>query len=399
MVDNEAPVITCPSDITNVIATSASGAIVSYTEPVGTDNCSATTVLTAGFASGETFPIGDTVVTYEVTDAASNTAECSFTVTVTGVLPEIVCPADITVNNDAGQCSAVVSFVATDDVGIPASEITYSHVSGSEFPVGTTTVTATATNAVGSSECSFDVTVTDNEAPFLTVTSTPITLWPPNHKYETIDINQLFVSLSENCDNLTINDVYITSVSSDEVENGRGDGNTVDDIVIASDCSSVDLRKERSGNGNGRVYTIYMAVMDANGNSSTASSQVHVPHNKKATAIDDGMAYEVECNVSSSVASRSAATQSIKIDEGTATEFEVKSWPNPSNTYFNLSITTVNSTDKVDIQVMDITGKRVHRDTIDYDQSYRFGERLQSGVYFVKISQGVDIKLVRLIKH
>src|SRR5438067_9575142 len=37
--DNQAPVIVCPADITQNTDTNACGAIVSYTAPVGTDSC------------------------------------------------------------------------------------------------------------------------------------------------------------------------------------------------------------------------------------------------------------------------------------------------------------------------------------------------------------------------
>ncbi|MDP1763203.1 MAG: HYR domain-containing protein, partial [Sediminibacterium sp.] len=158
--DIQPPVITCPANQT-VSATSASGAVVNYTTPVGTDNCSgATTIRTVGLASGSTFPIGTTTVTHTVTDAAGLTASCSFTVTVSGLAPVIVCPANITVSNDPGQCGANASFAATETTGVPASSITYSKAPGSFFPVGTTTVTATATNSLGSSSCTFTVTVT-----------------------------------------------------------------------------------------------------------------------------------------------------------------------------------------------------------------------------------------------
>ena len=81
--DNVNPTITCPPNQT-VNPTTLAGAVVTYTAPVGTDNCSgATTTRTAGPASGSTFPIGTTTVTYVVTDACGNTASCSFTVTVT----------------------------------------------------------------------------------------------------------------------------------------------------------------------------------------------------------------------------------------------------------------------------------------------------------------------------
>jgi len=171
--DVQPPVISCPANI-NVTATSAAGAVVNYTTPVGTDNCGgATTERTAGLASGSTFPIGTTTVTYRVTDAAGLSTQCSFTVTVVGVAPVISCPANITVNAAAGTCAANVNFAATETVGIPASTITYTIngnpvVSGASFPVGTTTVVATATNAVGSSSCSFTVTVVDNQNPTIT---------------------------------------------------------------------------------------------------------------------------------------------------------------------------------------------------------------------------------------
>ncbi len=167
--DTQAPVISCQANITGVVATSAAGAIVNYTTPVGTDNCTgATTSRIAGLASGDTFPIGVTTVTHRVTDAAGLTADCSFTVTVVGVAPAITCPANISVNNTTGQCGAAVTFAATETVGIPASVITYSIASGSNFSVGTTQVTATATNAVGSSSCTFDVIVNDTEKPVIT---------------------------------------------------------------------------------------------------------------------------------------------------------------------------------------------------------------------------------------
>ncbi|MGH9956282.1 MAG: HYR domain-containing protein, partial [Pyrinomonadaceae bacterium] len=81
--DNTAPAITCPANIT-LEPTCPTGAIATWTAPVGTDNCpGATTTQTAGPASGSVFPIGTTTVTYSVTDAHGNgPVSCSFTVTV-----------------------------------------------------------------------------------------------------------------------------------------------------------------------------------------------------------------------------------------------------------------------------------------------------------------------------
>ncbi|MEK6302812.1 MAG: HYR domain-containing protein [Acidobacteriota bacterium] len=80
--DTTPPTITCPASIT-VEPTCPSGAVVTYTAPVGTDNCPGpVTTRTAGLASGSTFPIGTTTNTFTVTDTSGNTATCSFTVRV-----------------------------------------------------------------------------------------------------------------------------------------------------------------------------------------------------------------------------------------------------------------------------------------------------------------------------
>jgi len=82
VIDNTPPTISCPNSIT-LEPTCPSGAIAIYTTPVGADNCpGSTTNRTAGLASGSVFPIGTTTVTHRVTDAAGNSASCSFIVTV-----------------------------------------------------------------------------------------------------------------------------------------------------------------------------------------------------------------------------------------------------------------------------------------------------------------------------
>jgi hypothetical protein len=82
VIDNTPPAISCPAPI--VLEPSCpTGAIATWTAPVGTDNCAgATTTQTAGPASGSVFPIGTTTVSYTVNDAHGNSASCSFTVTV-----------------------------------------------------------------------------------------------------------------------------------------------------------------------------------------------------------------------------------------------------------------------------------------------------------------------------
>ncbi|WP_203258395.1 beta strand repeat-containing protein, partial [Hyunsoonleella ulvae] len=173
--DNEDPTITCPTPINVNVDGGTDGAVVTYTAPVGTDNNASGTVTTtqiAGLPSGSLFPVGTTTNTFEVTDAAGNTATCSFDVTVTdNEDPTITCPAPINVNVDGGTDGAVVTYTAPVGTDNNASgTVTTTQIaglpSGSLFPVGTTTNTFEVTDAAGNTAtCSFDVTVTDNEDP------------------------------------------------------------------------------------------------------------------------------------------------------------------------------------------------------------------------------------------
>jgi len=97
-------------------------------------------------------------------------------------------------------------------------------------------------------------------------------------------------SASDNCSADLLSSVVISSVSSDESENGNGDGNTFNDIVIDASCKSVQLRAERQGGGNGRVYRINFMVTDSAGNISTVTGKVYVPKNANGTAVDNGPA-------------------------------------------------------------------------------------------------------------
>jgi hypothetical protein len=128
-------------------------------------------------------------------------------------------------------------------------------------------------------------------APTITLASSATELFPANHAYHTINIAN-FVAEVSGCAPLGVSDVVITSVTSDEPEDASGgsDGNTLDDIVIASDCQSVQLRAERNAAGNGRVYRIHVSVADACGNASDADISVSVRKNSSA-AVEGSVSY------------------------------------------------------------------------------------------------------------
>jgi len=80
----------------------------------GDEYLNQTTVQTTGLSPNSLFPLGTTTNTFEVTDGNGNTANCSFNITVNDVeAPNVTCPADISVNNETGVCSANVEYTVT----------------------------------------------------------------------------------------------------------------------------------------------------------------------------------------------------------------------------------------------------------------------------------------------
>lgn len=169
-VDATAPVIDAQSDI-SYPATNASGAVATFIVSA-TDAVDGPVSPSCIPASGSQFAIGTTTVTCMATDAHGNAATSQFSVGVfDSSAPTITASPDQTVEATS-NLGAVVTFAtptASDDVD---ASITVSCLpaSGSQFVLGTTTVTCSATDSASNSSAShFDVGVIDSTAPVITL--------------------------------------------------------------------------------------------------------------------------------------------------------------------------------------------------------------------------------------
>ncbi|MCA0234001.1 MAG: HYR domain-containing protein, partial [Bacteroidetes bacterium] len=80
ILDNIAPTIVCPANIT-----ACEGQTITFAPPVGTDNClGAVTTQIAGLPTSSLYPVGITTNTYKVTATNGQSSTCLFTVTVQG---------------------------------------------------------------------------------------------------------------------------------------------------------------------------------------------------------------------------------------------------------------------------------------------------------------------------
>jgi hypothetical protein len=202
--------------------------------------------------------------------AATSTVECGTPATV-NVLVSDPDGDPMTVVWSANGVSFHTNTLAASS---PGSSVNLS--ANISLPLGTNVVTVTTTDTVNNTaSCSTVITVVDTIPPVITsVTASPATIWPPNHKMVAVQVRAVVTDI---CGPTTWK---IVSVSSNEATNGRGDGNTSPDWTITGD-HTVSLRAERSGRGNGRIYTITVQAMDAAGNVSEQKSvTVTVPHSR-----------------------------------------------------------------------------------------------------------------------
>lgn len=144
------------------------------------------------------------------------------------------------------------------------------------LPVGIHTIKLRVSDPTGHvCEDEVEITVVD-PPPVLAVSLNPVLLWPPNH--EMVDI-EATVEATDACGEVV--SIELVSITSNESGNERGDGNTSDDVRSADFFTmdtSFQLRAERSGKGDGRIYTVSYRATDDAGGVTVTSAEVWVPH-------------------------------------------------------------------------------------------------------------------------
>jgi hypothetical protein len=252
--DNTAPVISgCPGNIGPVsMGSGQCGAIVSWTAPTASDNCSLFSFSQiGGLPNGSLFPEGLNTISYLATDAAGNNTPCSFTIEV---LPDAEppfisgCPGNIGPREmDPGQCGATVFWteptVSDNCPGVSLAQ-TGGLESGSSFPAGVSTILYTATDAKGNTTpCVFTISVEDREPPEFTDFPSDITFCAD--EIEAIE----FPSATDNCDEPP----SVTCTRSDGAE--FSDPFLVGDVTVS--CTAMDAA------GNSTMDEFVVTVFDA----------------------------------------------------------------------------------------------------------------------------------------
>lgn len=166
------------------------------------------------------------------------------------------------------------------------SDGTYTYTPNANFN-GVDSFTFVANDGTANSNiATVTITVTPvNDAPVCETPTAASYIWPPNHKM--VSVGAAMNTSDVDGDAVTVS---ISSVFQDEPTNGLGDGDTSPDANLALG----QVRAERSGTGDGRVYVVTMTASDGNGGSCSGTVQVIVPHSMKkpVTAVNSGATYD-----------------------------------------------------------------------------------------------------------
>jgi hypothetical protein len=216
--------------------------------------------------------------------------DCEFLATFTGTVTDdcSVDDGDVDIVLSLPLGGATLGTPTVNKVQVDGATVT---VSGSVLVSDLTGGPVTVRLSIGAEDncgntgtCQSDAQVADTTPPTISVTLNRYALWPPNHKMSEITA---MVVAEDNCDPMVA--FELTSITSDEPDNGLGDGDTANDIqgaLYGAPDLSFFLRSERSGTMDGRVYTIIYTAEDNAGNTATDTVTVRVPHSGNQLATN-----------------------------------------------------------------------------------------------------------------
>ncbi len=377
--------------------------VVTFANPPATGNL---------VVNGQNFTIGTSPQTVTLTGLASNgaavNATASFSANTSCSRTEnalFTAPA-----NCAPVCGISDLAAGTQTACVPANNtytqaviVTFANppstgnlvVNGQSFAIGTSPQTVTLTglvangaavNVTASFSANTSCSRTENslftaparcrqgDAPDCSEAEPSIAnLWPPNHKFQKVSIRGVTDPDGGDVD------ITITGVTSDEPVNGSDDGNTCPDAKIRSD-GRVELRAERSGDGNGRVYAIHFTATDETDDSCDGVVFVCVPPSIGGTCIRDETQYEVtRCSAAKAGPSESPGLPLVARAEGDQ---------------IAIVITTATA-GPVDLAIFDLRGRLVRRlaaqdfpageHALHWDGRDANGREAANGLYFVRL--------------
>ncbi|MFO7722250.1 MAG: T9SS type A sorting domain-containing protein, partial [Bacteroidales bacterium] len=367
--------------------------------------------LQSGLYSGEVFPVGTTTVSYQAADAAGNTSECSFSVTVIDNENPVAVCQDVSVTLSGGSASITPQDVdggSYDNCGIVSmtlSQSTFDCEDAGIIPV----ILTLADDAGNTATCTANVTVV-GEVPVCEIEAVPgagpYTGGPETTIYlgygpQTVTLSgtasggSAFTYAWSPSDGLSCSDCAAPVFTPDAEGNYTFTLTVTNEFGCTSTCSVticvLDIRVP--GTNGKKVYLCHVPEGNPD-NPQTLSISVNAVPAHLSEHDDDHLG---RCDQScDDLKSGIISGDLITSPDG---DFSAIIYPNPSTSDFRVSVET-ESAEPVSLKIYDLTGKVQYEiNEFSPDQEITTGNDLGGGVYIMRIQQGNQVQNIRIIKQ
>jgi hypothetical protein len=257
VVDTTPPVVTAPANVT----VEATGPTTAVSLGTATASDIVDGVLTATPDQTGPFAPGTYTITWSATDAAGNTGTATQTVTVTDMTaPSITVPADVTV--EANAVSSTVNIGTATAVDLVDGAVAVTNDAPATFPLGTTVVTYTATDAHGNTATATqNVTVVDTTAPVVTATLVPVSLEEDEGSFRVVfsatDLVDANPAITATLNGATVTNGQVVKLERD------------DEAKVEFERGKLEIK--------GMSFSLDVSATDASGNTGTAAAAYAFP--------------------------------------------------------------------------------------------------------------------------
>ena len=419
------PTIAVGADITVANADGLCGRIVSFSDPVVDDNCGAP-VLTrtdqSGLNSGDEFPVGETVISYQAEDAAGNIATASFTVTVTNAEPEIT---SVTAPIDPQPVGSPVTVnIAFNDNNVISGSIDWGDGSSSGGSINGHTLSAQHTY-FSAGVYTLQVLVTDACQKTASAAYQYLVLYDPSGGFVTgggwfTSPPGAYTLAPEATGKASFGFVSRYRKGSN-IPEGNTDfqfqagglkfkSTEYEWLVIAGHKAMYKGVGDLNGSPG---YGFLISAVDGDRKSASTpdkfrikiwdaaeavvyDNQLGSPDDAEATLMLGGGSIVIHDGKSTSSATTSGGTP-VSARESSTTAF-----PNPFTESITLLFNSLQQ-ENLDVQLIDVTGKPVYEKTHRFNENGIYslelnGNQPASGVYMLKVNQGRTVEYLRMIK-
>jgi len=404
VVDNIAPVLTCLGNQTAIAVAACQFALPDFTVAASvsaTDNCTASSTITQSPAVGALVGLGVTVVTLTADDGNGNTTSCNFDLTVSsnaiGSQNLTECAGfSITINGNTYTTTGIYidvlvgaaangcdSTLTTDLTVLPTLTGVHNEtvcdggsiaVNGTTYDVSNLTGTEVFTN-IGASNCDSTVLVTLTILPALTGTITQTICAGESIVVNAAVYNTTIIGAIETFTNIGVNNCDSVVTINLTVE-------------PAIDVSVINASPILTANQTGATYQ----WLDC-GN---ANTPIALATNQSYTATGNGN-YAVEITLNNCVDTSVCETVSnVGINENNLSN-EAIIYPNPTSGLFTVSLIDLEK--NTSVTVYSVVGKEVVHQQITKSKTTINLSPYNKGIYFVKIQNGDNVRIKRIVKQ